>query len=274
MHRRGFSLIELLVVIAVIGLLATFAVVQMGGSRDKARVAKGLAFSRTLLSNADAEIAGMWAFDECSGTVASDVSGLNNAATLSGTIAWSTETPSGKDCSIDASVGGNVTAPDNGSLDITDNLTVSLWMHPVTESAAVQVIPLQKFTSTALANFRLYFYGTGSATSRRLLFYATRGGAWGAISGSTYLEIGKWTHVALVYKSNSGGQLYIDGSPVGSPTPATGGLLTTNDAAVIAGGNFPGYLDDIRILKQAFSAQEIQRLYAEGAQTKNSVAKK
>ncbi|MCW1892001.1 MAG: type II secretion system GspH family protein [Candidatus Uhrbacteria bacterium] len=39
-RARGFTLIELLVVIAIIGLLATFAVVQLGASREKARDTK------------------------------------------------------------------------------------------------------------------------------------------------------------------------------------------------------------------------------------------
>lgn len=40
MNRRGFTLIELLVVIGIIGLLATFAVVQLSGSAAKARDAR------------------------------------------------------------------------------------------------------------------------------------------------------------------------------------------------------------------------------------------
>lgn len=40
MNRRGFTLIELLVVIAIIGLLATFAVVQLTASTSKARDAR------------------------------------------------------------------------------------------------------------------------------------------------------------------------------------------------------------------------------------------
>jgi prepilin-type N-terminal cleavage/methylation domain-containing protein len=42
MQRRGFTLIELLVVIAIIGLLATFAVVQLSNANKKARDARRL----------------------------------------------------------------------------------------------------------------------------------------------------------------------------------------------------------------------------------------
>src|SRR3989344_5308294 len=94
MNKRGFTLIELLVVIAIIGLLATFAVVQLSGAREKARVAKGLSFQQSLLRSLGDDAAGIWNFDECSGSVANDMSGSGNNGAISSAAGWSTETAS------------------------------------------------------------------------------------------------------------------------------------------------------------------------------------
>jgi prepilin-type N-terminal cleavage/methylation domain-containing protein len=269
MHRRGFTLTELLIAISIIALITTFAVLQMSGSKGKASVARGLSYSQSLLANYGDEAVAVWNFDECSGATVSDASGYKNNGTMG--AAWSTRTPSGKNCSIDTT-SGSVTVPDNSTLDIQDHLTVSLWLYETVEYAGYAAIPIQKYGGTADANFRLYVFGSTYTTPRRLQFYATRGGTWAAIGSYTILDLNEWTHVAITYDSTKGGQLFINGSAKGGFSGT--GLLSTNTSDLLMGGSFPGYIDDVQIFNRALSARDIQTLYAEGAQTKNIVAKK
>ncbi|MCW1891976.1 MAG: prepilin-type N-terminal cleavage/methylation domain-containing protein [Candidatus Uhrbacteria bacterium] len=272
MLKRGFTLIELLVVIAIIGLLATFAVVQLAGSREKARVAKGYAFSGQLLRGMGDDLVGRWDFDECSGTSVADSSGSGNTGSFTAAPAWSTETPTGQGCSMNTS-GVNVTIPDNGSLDIPDNLTISAWLYPLAVPAGNAANPISKWTGVADANFALYVFGQTNPNSRTITYYANRGGTWSQISPypNIKLELNQWTHVVISYESQKGGQLYIDGSAIGSRVGA--GALATNGANLTIGGGFPGYIDDVRVYRRTLSSQEVQTLYAEGGRSLE-VAKK
>lgn len=262
MFKRGFTLIELLVVIAIIGLLATFAVIQLGGSREKARIAKGASFSGQILRSLGDDLAARWDFDECSGTSVADASGSGNTGSFSGTPVWSTETPSGQGCSMDTS-GGNINIVENGSLDIPDNLTISMWLYPTGVPAGNAGYPISKWTGVADANFAFYMFGQTNPNSRTITYFANRGGVWGQISPypNIKIELNRWTHVVISYESQKGGQLYIDGSAIGSRVGA--GALATNGANLTIGGGFPGYIDDVRVYRRTFSAQEVHTLYAE-----------
>jgi len=267
MNRRlapAFTLIELLVVIAIIGLLATFAVVQLSSSREKARLAKGQAYSAQILRSVGDDLAGRWDFDECSGSVANDLSGLGNTGSFTGSPQWSTETPTGKGCSIDTT-SGYITVLENGTLDINDNLTISLWLQPTAIPAGYAVHPLAKWNGgTTDANFALYFFGSGSAYARMTSFLGTAGGAWGGLTSVGHnADMNKWVHLALSYTSIKGGQYYVNGSVVGGPT-ITGTLATNNYNLIIGSANFPGRIDDVRIYRRALTSKEVHDLYVEG----------
>jgi prepilin-type N-terminal cleavage/methylation domain-containing protein len=263
MKLRGFTLIELLVVIAIIGLLGTLSVVSFSNSREKARIAKGADFSAQILRGVGDELVGRWDFDECSGTTVNDASGLGNSGTLSSSAAWSTETALKNGCSLNGAT-GSVTMPENGSLDISNNLTISLWLYPSAEMVGYATQPVAKWAGTADANFVLYYFGTTSGASRSVQWYANAGGVWRGIGSAKYLDLNKWTQIVISYESAKGGQLYIDGSLIGSAIGtgvlATNGANTTINSAI----NFPGYIDDVRIYRRSLTAQEIHQLYAQG----------
>jgi prepilin-type N-terminal cleavage/methylation domain-containing protein len=130
MIRKAFTLVELLVVISIIGLLSSIAVVSMGSSREKARLASGQQFAASVDHAVGDQIVGQWNFDECSGTVANDTSGNGNNGAFVGSPTWSTNTPSGKGCSLNFNAVGNyISVPDSNSLDLASNFTISFWVY-------------------------------------------------------------------------------------------------------------------------------------------------
>lgn len=262
MTRTGFTLIELLVVIAIIGLLATMSVVTFGSSREKAKLAKGSTLSSQLIRTLGDNAVGRWDFDDCSGSSVVDMSGYGNNGAFVGTPVWSTETPTGKGCSIDTT-NGYISVPDQASLDIPDNLTISMWIYPKAEAPGNAGWPITKWTGTADANYAFYFFGAANINSRTISWYANQGGIWSQISPYPTIKaaLNRWTHVAISYESGKGGQLYVDGSAQGARVGS--GILAINTANVIIGNNFPGYIDDVRIFRRSLTSKEVRNLYAE-----------
>ena len=122
-NRSGFTIVELLIVIVVIGILAAITVVAYNGIQERARMAAALAYSSQIKRSPDAlEATAVYEFEDCvSGmTSVNDSSQKNNAGTVVGTAACSTDTPSGtgKSFSFNGSTHIN-TAAEIGSTSYT-----------------------------------------------------------------------------------------------------------------------------------------------------------
>lgn len=258
MNRRGFTLVELLVVIAIIGLLATFAVVQLSGAREKARLSKGQAFSAQILRSTGDDLVGRWDLDECAGGVAGDASGLGGNGTIT-SAPWSTDTPNGAGCSLtfDGST-SLVDIPDSSSFNMT-SFTLTAWIKTSDAGSARRSIVRQQngdYWLMSLFNNVLEF-GSNKDT-----ILTTKG---------TALNDNKWHNVVVVRDAGKKAYWYVDGSLIGSQAITDLTTYQIVDHVAIGecygcGGieHFTGLIDQVRIFARALTADDVRRVYAEG----------
>jgi len=254
MQKRGFTLIELLVVIAVIGVLSTFAVVQLAGSRDKARIAKGLSHSHSIHTAIGDDAIGIWDFNECQGGVANDTSGLSRHGTLVNT-GWSTDTPSGTGCSLFMN-GTSYVDPGFTWTIQNNNFTASVW-----------------FKTTTLADAKIL---AGTAMPIQVLSGYLRSCVVACVLGTTRIDDNEW-HFAAVVGDTKSIRVYLDGNSTPEITmgaSAASSAGTMNIGRWSAGSYYyTGYVDDAHLFQRALTTQEIQTLYAE-SQRPQEIAKK
>ena len=225
--QSGFTIVELLIVVVVIAILAVITIVSYNGIQERARISGAQSFSTQLSRSPDMlDATGIYNFDECSGTTTKDVSDAKNDGTLIGTTSWSTDTPSGRGCSVSFDGTGQV----NTAAVIGSNFYIkSAWV---------------KTTNCASSNNIIS--GSGSA------FYgcslrAGHNGSWTALTVGGSIGDGKWHHVMLKYE-NGTITIYVDGRNAGSvaqPSPTT---FSTQIGALGSANRYVGLIDDVIII--------------------------
>ncbi|NVB84006.1 MAG: hypothetical protein HOV81_36865 [Kofleriaceae bacterium] len=199
---------------------------------------------------------GFWKFDEGTGTIARDATGLERHGTLAGGATFSTtDKPQIDDnrsaLSVPATASAVVTFPLTSSLDLVGSFTVAFWAR-VPTAGDVRFLGMRQAGCGAAA------YEIAQDSTNGLHFLGENNQI---VSFGSSLPVGEWTHVSV---TNGGGvmRLYLDGVQVASaPYVATNNVQTqmqVGHVAGCAGGAF--LMDQLAVYGRALSAAEIATL--------------
>ncbi|MEM1590047.1 MAG: DUF2341 domain-containing protein, partial [Candidatus Bathyarchaeia archaeon] len=208
-----------------------------------------------------------------------DYSGYSNHATIHGAT-WTRNGVSGGAYLLDGS-NDYIRIQDDPSLggDGTwSEITIEFWIKPLTTHSGAIIIAKKEPQLTIGS----YIIGFEEEYANRLFFgiTSTHDNKWHKVSStSTVLEVGKWYHIACVYKSGLGLSIYINGteragmSLNGNIAPNPG--ISVNGAPLFIGWDggsdyrnssrrwLKAYIDEIRIYPRALSQSQILQRFLE-----------
>lgn len=213
MKIRGFTLIELLITIVIIGILSAISVSVFNDYKQKASLAKGLAFaaqvdrklslkSLSLERNRILRIS----FSEGSGTSFTDP--LNDISfTAIDPSKWSTDTPTGSGHSMffgqpgSGTYGYTTASFDDSSIVANNEVTISSWIKRNSNNRPM-------FTTGSFNNYGLYITNTNLPS-----FYLLWNNSSLSLTGTEEIPINQWTHLMGSYDGSTM-KLYVNGDLV------------------------------------------------------------
>jgi Concanavalin A-like lectin/glucanases superfamily len=197
---------------------------------------------------------GGWGFDESTGNVAFDESGLGNDASITGAL-FTASGRFGGARSYDGN-GDWVTVEDAGSLDVTSAMTLEAWVYPTGSLAVARPVVGKERPSNAA-----WFLNAATAGSANPSVAVRAGNSNVVVTAGGPLPVNTWTHLAATYDGASL-RLYVNGALAAER--ATSGVLATSSRPLrighndVAGGVFLGRIDEVRVYARALTAPEIQ----------------
>jgi hypothetical protein len=207
------------------------------------------------------EIVGWWKFNETSGSMTYDSSVFGNHGTLNGPV-W---TGTGE-LRFDG-INDYVSVPDSNTLDLTNALTISVWVKLEAYGASWSFPKLvtKPYDVADTDPWELYCIDLGpQGTYPRFILSAGTSGSWvGAYDSGKILSLNQWHQLVGTYDGTTM-SLYIDGQL--AATTATNIQIGQNTMPLSIGGNlgsygFKGLIGDVKIYNRGLSAVEVQTLY-------------
>lgn len=261
----GFTIVELLIVIVVIAILASIATVAYTGIVDRANISAGRAFDTSLRRALSLDIMAGFAFNEGSGTVVTDSSGLANHATLNGT--WTSGMESGN--AVQANNNGTGAFIANNIYFGSNSFTISAWVNSSDTDSIQSRIAGKDFNNSGgyfwlnFGNGRPYIEATDSTST-----------LWSTPLPTKNIS-GKWAHIAAVVDRAKGASyVYINGKKETQRTSVSsagvfGGSASTNTFRIgyqtsSASLSLGGVIDDVYIYNSALDLAAINQIYDSG----------
>jgi len=269
-NQKAFTLVEILVVIAIIGLLSSIIFAITRGADEQGRIAKGLYFSQHLQNSLGSYAAGIWNFDEGSGTAANDISGWENNGSLVNSPTWrcaSTDTsytPSAQGCSLEFNGENNYLNIPSSQVFAAAKMTISAW---IKADDFVQWRGLIYIYEDALSDYLII---RNDGATLQLLIEDDNVAKVNLTPPSP--GTGAWAHIVFV-QDGTGWKYYKNGvEETLSGTNSRYGTdhLTVNLIRIGYGAwasqYFNGLIDEVRIYTAALSSAQIECQYHIGLQ--------
>lgn len=150
----------------------------------------------------------------------------------------------------------HVNVSDSNSLDLTNNITIAVWIYSKSYSTFPRIV--SKESGTASQPYALELNNTGHSV---LFCLDTGSGEICSDSGANTILLNNWYYVVGTWNGNTK-QIYINGTLKNSATQS--GLMAASINNVIIGNNpslnrqFNGTIDEVRIWNRTLSLAEIQ----------------
>jgi len=267
----AFTLIELLVVIAIIGILSALIIVGMNGATENARIAKAKTYSNSVRDVLGANLVSEWKFDH--GNIGDnavigdvlDTSGSNNATSI-GTapgpvIKGGTDCINGN-CLLFDEIDDYINVGNSNTLNISE-LTISAWVKTpgITLNFVDHMIAYKPnayaFTISRDTNkMGWWLYGVNGVPTDYNPLYLVES-----------LPLNVWNNIVLTYGSDFKARIYINGVSKLEQTYTNSIRQDSGSSLAISSSGarcFNGYIDEVRIFKEAIPTSQIWQNYFAG----------